>query len=179
MPEQVDGEERGTSRRSVLRTTGALLAGLALGAGAGGTAAAVGAPAPAPGVRGSFGAPGYAWRATGPRARSGATAAGVVFALVSHDGRPLPGRRVRFSLSAFQTARPSIWLEVSEGLKSAVPHGYLDLDTHTDGTVVLDPWLRHGAVPTAAVGTRPVLRAQLVGAEAILASTRLDVLSAP
>ncbi|MFE0644668.1 hypothetical protein ACFW2Y_24115 [Streptomyces sp. NPDC058877] len=177
MPEQVDGEERGTSRRSVLRMTGALLAGLALGAG--GAAQAVGAPAPAPGVRGSFGAPGYAWRATGARARSGATAAGVVFTLVSHHGRPLPGRRVRFSLSAFRTARPSIWLGVSQGLKSAVPHGYLDLDTGTDGTLVLDPWLRHGAVPTAAVGTRPVLRAQLVGSEAILASAHLGVLSAP
>ncbi|MFE0650014.1 hypothetical protein ACFVZH_15660 [Streptomyces sp. NPDC059534] len=172
----------GPSRRSVLRTAGALLPALVLGFGGGGTAAAAveagvpraaGAGAAAR-VRGAFSAPGYAWPAAGAGGPAGAPATGVVFALTA-DGRPLAGRRVRFSLGAFHAARPALWFEVSEGRKSAGRHGYLDLDTDAEGTVVLDPWLRHGALPTTATGTHPVVRAQLVGSETLLASAHLSV----
>ncbi|MFB7592883.1 hypothetical protein [Streptomyces sp. NPDC056169] len=192
MPEWVDGEGRGTpSRRSVLRTVGALLPGLVLGVGAGGTAAAStpqvsggsGASdtsgtsgASGADVRGTFSSPGYAWTASDARTPAGSPAAGVVFTLASPDGRPLPGRRVRFSLSAFHAARPGLWFEVSEGRKSPGRYGYLDLDTDADGTVDLGPWLRHGGVPTAAADPRPVVRAQLVGSETILAASRVSVL---
>ena len=176
MPEWVDGEGRGPSRRSLLRTAGALLPGLVLGVGAGGTASASTPRASGAEVRGAFSSPGYAWRATGAPAASGAPATGVVFVLTAPDGSPLPGRRVRFSLSSFHAARPGFWFEVSEGRKSPGRHGYLDLDTAADGTVALDRWLRHSAVPTAATETRPVVRAQLVGSETILAASHLSVL---
>ncbi|MGW6395209.1 hypothetical protein ACWFR1_32985 [Streptomyces sp. NPDC055103] len=190
MPEWVDGEGRGPSRRSVLRTAGALLPALVLGVGAGGTASASaprasGTDAPASGadarasaadVLGRFSSPGYAWRATEAPAPSGAPAGGVVFTLTAPDGGPLPGRRVRFSLSSFHAARPGFWFEVSEGRKSPGRHGYLDLDTDADGTVDLTSWLRHGAVPNAATAARPVVRAQLVGSETILAASHLSVL---
>ncbi|MFE5711381.1 hypothetical protein ACFQ7J_11225 [Streptomyces sp. NPDC056501] len=172
MPEWVDGEGRGPSRRSLLRTAGALLPGLVLGVGGTvGTASAASAPPAAGGTepRGTFSSPGYSWATT-----TSATT-GVVFTLTGPDGGPLPGRRVRFSLSSFHTARASLWFEVSEGRKSPGRYGYLDLDTDAGGTVVLDPWLRHGAVPTTASGVRPVLRAQLVGSEAILATSHLSV----
>ncbi|WP_314615406.1 hypothetical protein [Streptomyces stackebrandtii] len=181
MPEWVDDGGRGPSRRSLLRTAGALLPGLVLGvAGTGvaaaGTASAAGAP------RGTFSSPGYSWPAsgapaTGARASSGAPATGVVFVLTAPDGRPLPGRRVRFSLSSFHAVRPSLWFEVPEGRKSPGRYGYLDLDTDAEGAVALAPRLRHGAVPTVAV--RPVLRAQLVGSETILAASDLSVVPDP
>ncbi|MEU3748087.1 MULTISPECIES: hypothetical protein [Streptomyces] len=174
MPEWVDGEGRVPSRRSVLRTAGALLPGLVLGVGAGGTAGAASAAGGGlRGTSGTFSAPGYDWPAARASAPSGAPAAGVVFALAGPDGGPLPGRRVRFSLSSFHTARPSLWFEVSEGRKSPGRYGYLDLDTDAGGTVALTPWLRHGAVPTGAAD--PVLRAQLVGTETILAISHLSV----
>ncbi|WP_405855110.1 hypothetical protein OG361_19050 [Streptomyces sp. NBC_00090] len=185
MPERVDGEGRGPepgpgmSRRSVLRTAGALLPGLVLGVGAGGTASAASVPeaatAAGSGIRGAFSAPGYGWPATTPRAPAAAPATGVLFVLTSAHGRPLAGRRVRFSLGSFHAARPGLWFEVSEGRKSPGRHGYLDLDTDAQGTVFLDRWLRYGAVPTAAAGARPVVRAQLVGSETILAAAHLSV----
>ncbi|MDV5146758.1 hypothetical protein R1T08_21840 [Streptomyces sp. SBC-4] len=167
MPEWVDGEGRGPSRRSVLRTAGALLPGLVLGVGVG-TGGTASAAATAP--RGAFSSPGYTWPAA-----AASEAGGVVFVLTAPDGGPLPGRRVRFSLSSFHAARPGLWFEVSEGRKSPGRYGYLDLDTDAGGTVVLDPWLRHGAAPTAAAGVRPVVRAQLVGSETILATSHLSV----
>lgn len=185
MPEWVDGEGRGRglSRRSVLRTAGALLPGLVLGVGvgAGGTASAASPPRTSGDTeaRGAFSSPQYAWRAADPRGESSAPATGVLFTLTAPDGRPLPGRRVRFSLGSFHAARPGLWFEVSEGRKSPGRHGYLDLDTGADGTVDLAPWLRHGAVPTAATGARPVVRAQLVGSETILATSDLAVLASP
>ncbi|WP_329622535.1 hypothetical protein OG357_20545 [Streptomyces sp. NBC_01255] len=186
MPEWVDGEGRGRglSRRSVLRTAGALLPGLVLGVGVGavGTASAASPPRTSgdADVRGTFSSPGYAWRATGAPGPSGAPATGVLFTLAAPDGRPLSGRRVRFSLGSFHAARPGLWFEVSEGRKSPGRHGYLDLDTDAEGTVDLAPWLRHGAVPTAATtGARPVVRAQLVGSETILATADLSVLTSP
>ncbi|WP_017240227.1 hypothetical protein [Streptomyces sp. SS] len=106
----------------------------------------------------------------------------MVFTLTGPNGRPLPGRRVRFSLSAFHTVNPSLWFEVpgasgasgaSGGLKSPAQYGYLDLDTDARGTVALDTWLRHGTVPTDAAGHD--LRAQLVGTETILTTTHLSV----
>ncbi|KQX09435.1 hypothetical protein ASC82_26305 [Streptomyces sp. Root431] len=176
MPEWVDDGGRGPSRRSLLRTAGALLPGLVLGvagtgAAAAGTASAAGAP------RGTFSSPGYSWPASGALVSSGAPATGVVFVLTAPDGRPLPGRRVRFSLSSFHAVRPSLWFEVSEGRKSPGRYGYLDLDTDAEGAVALAPRLRHGAVPTVAV--RPVLRAQLVGSETILAASDLSVVPDP
>ncbi|MET9671869.1 hypothetical protein ABZY68_02075 [Streptomyces sp. NPDC006482] len=175
MPEWVDGEERGPSRRSLLRTAGALLPALVLGVGgAAGTATAAGTPRTAADTapRGTFSSPGYDWTAV---PGSGA-ASGVVFTLTGPDGRPLSGRRVRFSLSAFHTVRPSLWFEVDAApkrLKSPEKYGYMDLDTDARGRVTLGSLLRHGAVPTGAAGLE--LRAQLVGTETILATSRLSV----
>ncbi|MFB7515445.1 hypothetical protein [Streptomyces sp. NPDC056144] len=173
MPERVDGEGRGPSRRSVLRTAGALLPGLVLGVGgAAGPAVAATAPATAPGdraPRGTFSSPSYDWTTASPTG----PASGVVFTLTGPDGRPLPDRRVRFSLSAFHAVRPSLWFEIAQGSKSPSLHGYLDLDTDARGTVVLDTWLRRGAVPTDAAGHE--LRAQLVGTETILTTAHLSV----
>ncbi|MEX0169799.1 hypothetical protein [Streptomyces sp. LMG1-1-1.1] len=167
--ERVDDEARGPSRRSLLRTAGALLPALVLGVGgAAGTASAVGAPRTKGAPQGAFSSPEYAWAA------SGAPASGVLFTLTGPDGLPLPGRRVRFSLSSFHTVRTSLWFEVSEGRKTPDRYGYLDLDTDADGAVLLDPWLRHGDVPTTGAA-EPVLRAQLVGTETILATSRLSV----
>ncbi|MFB7606005.1 hypothetical protein [Streptomyces gardneri] len=175
MPEWVDGEGRGPSRRSLLRTAGALLPALVLGVGgAAGTATAAGSPdrALSADPRGTFSSPGYDWTVV---PGSGA-ASGVVFTLTGPDGRPLPGRRVRFSLSAFHTVRPSLWFEAAaapKGGKSPERYGYMDLDTDARGRVTLDSRLRHGAVPTGAAGLE--LRAQLVGTETLLATSRLSV----
>ncbi|MFB6840961.1 hypothetical protein [Streptomyces sp. NPDC056361] len=171
MPEWVDGEGRGPSRRSLLRTAGALLPALVLGVGgAAGTGTARAATAAAP--QGRFSSPAYGWTAS----EAGTAASGVVFTLTGPDGRPLPGRRVRFSLSAFHTVRPSLWFEAAaapKGGKSPERYGYMDLDTDARGRVTLDSRLRHGAVPTGAAGLE--LRAQLVGTETLLATSRLSV----
>ncbi|MEU5215024.1 hypothetical protein AB0G79_02345 [Streptomyces sp. NPDC020807] len=169
-PEWVDDEARGPSRRSLLRTAGALLPALVpVVGGAAGTASAAGAPG-APRTtgdpRGAFSAPGFTWTL------AGAPASGVLFALTGTDGLPWAGGRVRFSLSSFHTVRSSLWFEVSEGHKTPERLGYLDLDTDAHGAVLLDRWLRHGDVATAG---ESVLRAQLVGTETILATARLTV----
>ncbi|MEU8075025.1 hypothetical protein AB0B31_06200 [Catellatospora citrea] len=141
---------------------------------AGETAAAAAESRPAPGgaAQGAFSAGGYTWQATGspgPQAVSD-----VVFTLAA-GALPLAGRRVRFSISEFHAVGRSVWFEAASGRRPVRRFGHVDLDTDAAGIVRLDPWLRLGAVPTSALGARPVLRAQLVGAETILASARLAV----
>jgi hypothetical protein len=98
-----------------------------------------------------------------------------VFALAA-DGRPLTAVRVRFSISSFHAVERSVWFEAAPHRKTVLRLGYLDLDTDQSGLVLLDPWLRLGVVSTAAIGARPMLRAQLVGSENILATARLSVI---
>ncbi|MBB5873680.1 hypothetical protein F4553_007114 [Allocatelliglobosispora scoriae] len=177
MPESIDGGTRMVPRRVILRGTGALVPAVILASATGGAAAAA-SPSAADRtsgdrtVRGAFSAGGYGWPAAEPRARA---AAGVTFTLTA-GGLPLADRRVRFSLSEFHAAGRSLWFEAAPGPKPARRLGYLDLDTDASGTVLLDRWLRLGAVPTAAIGAHPLLRAQLVGSETLLASARLSVL---
>ncbi|MBV1851318.1 hypothetical protein [Catellatospora tritici] len=175
MPKVIDDGTHAVSRRAVLHGVGALLPGVALATAGGATAAAAAAPAGA--VHGAFSAAGYTWPTVSGSVRTGAAVSGAVFTLTA-DGRPLAGRRVRFSISSFHEADRSLWFEAGVGGqrgKAMLRVGYLDLDTDAAGTVALDRWLRRGAVPTAAVGTRPLLRAQLVGSETILAAVRLTV----
>lgn len=164
MPESSDGP-RGVSRRSVLYSAGVLVPGLLLGVhGASASAAA-------PGRQGTFSARAYSWR---PADAAGVEAAGVAFSLTA-GGRPMVGCRVRFSISAADAVSGSVWFETSEGLKRPRRHGYVDLDLDANGSVRLDDRLRVGPVPTRDTGAGPVLRAQLVGSETILAVARISV----
>lgn len=175
MPELIDGGAQGVSRRVVLRGAGALLPGVILTAAGGGVAAGASVPAAHGAVQGAFSALGYSWPTFASEVQAGEAVSGVVFALTT-GGWPLADRRVRFSISSFHAVGRSVWFEASPGRKSVSRLGYLDLDTDESGTVVLDQWLRCGAVSTAAIGAYPVLRAQLVGSETILASARLSVI---
>lgn len=165
---------RPLARRSILRGVGALVPGLVIAGASAGTARADSASGRAATVHGAFSAPGYGWAATASGAQAGEPAPGVAFALTS-DGRPLAGRRVRFSISSFETAQRSVWFEVDPDHAGAPRFGYLDLDVDHDGRVVLDRWLRRGAVPTSTAVRQPVLRAQLVGTETLLADVPLSV----
>lgn len=178
MPKSSDDDVRRVSRRMLLRGIGAVVPGLVLAAAvdsvavAGASAAVAGAAGT---VRGTFSASGYSWPALLPTESAAAAVSGVVFALTA-DGRPAAGRRVRFCISDFHAVGRSVWFETATGAKSVDRLGYLDLDTDPSGTVALGPWLRRGGVSTAATAARPVLRAQLVGSETILASARLSVI---
>ncbi|WP_155370998.1 hypothetical protein [Catellatospora vulcania] len=161
------------SRRVLLQGVGAMVPAVALAAAVEGTAAAAAAPTADGAVRGTFSASGYSWTSQAPGEQG--FASGVVF-LCTAGGLPAPGRRVRFSISSFDAVAGSVWFDAGTGRKAMDRRGYLDLDTDAAGTVVLDRWLRRGGVPTTAVAARPVLRAQLVGSEKILASARLSVI---
>ncbi|WP_144124070.1 hypothetical protein [Catellatospora sichuanensis] len=175
MPESIDGGVREVPRRAVLKGAGALLPGLMLPVVAGGAAAAAASPPPSGGAtQGVFSAGGYTWPVAGSPGRTARGVSGVAFTLTAGH-LPLAGRRVRFSISEFHAVGRSVWFEAAPGRKPVRRLGYVDLDTDAAGVVQLDPWLRLGAVPTSALGARPVLRAQLVGSETILASARLSV----
>ena len=174
MPELIDSGAQGVSRRVVLRGVGALLPGLVLTVAGGGVPAAASASAAGGAVQGTFSGSGYSWPTVASTVEAGEAVSGVVFTL-TEGGRPLADRRVRFSISSFHVVGGSVWFEAAPGQKSVGRLGYLDLDTDGSGTVALDRWLRRGAVSTAAIGAHPVLRAQLVGSETILASARLSV----
>ncbi|MEV0268251.1 hypothetical protein AB0H43_05690 [Hamadaea sp. NPDC050747] len=156
---------RGVPRRAVLYGASALVPGLLLGIDGTGASAAV------PGPRGRFSAGDYSWQ---PADTAGAQAVGVTFTLTA-GGRPMAGQRVRFSISAADSVRASVWFETSAGLKRPRRHGYVDLDLDDAGSVRLDDRLRVGPVPTRNTGADPVLRAQLVGSETILAVARISV----
>jgi hypothetical protein len=172
VPDVIDGGAQGVPRRVLLRVAGALVPGMVLAATGAGVATAASIPAADGDVRGAFTASGYSWSAG--RA-AGEPATGVMFALTA-SGRPLSGRRIRFSISSFHAVGRGLWFEPAPGPKSVSRYGYLDLDPDGSGTVLLDPWLRHGDVPTAAVGAHPMLRAQVVGSDEILASARISVI---
>lgn len=162
----IDGDGRSVSRRTLLAGAAAAVPGLILAGAAAGAAAA-----PGPAIDGTFRATRYTWQTAAPDE----TAAGVVFVLAA-AGQPLADRRVRFSISAFHAVDRSVWFTGPAQRKAISRVGYLDLDTDASGTVALDRWLRRGTVPTAATGAHPVLRAQLVGSETILASAHLRVI---
>ncbi|MFI7577735.1 hypothetical protein [Micromonospora sp. NPDC049497] len=174
MADLIDRNLPRVSRRAVLRGAGVLVPGVVLATAGGRAASAAGASRLDGAVRGAFSAPVHVWATSAGRA--GRAAPGVVFTLVANS-RPLAGRRVRFSISEFHRVDLSVWFEVASGRRSAPRLGHLDLDTDGAGRISLDRWLRSGAVPTSATGAHPVLRAQLVGAEDILAITTLDVRS--
>ncbi|BCJ73654.1 hypothetical protein CS0771_31980 [Catellatospora sp. IY07-71] len=168
----IEGRARIVSRRTLLAGACAAVPGLIL---ATGTSAQAGESAAGRAVGGRFLSGHYRWPIAAPDAPAGAGVSGVLF-LLTEGGQPLAGRRVRFSISAFHTVDRSVWFAAGAQRKAVSRLGYLDLDTDGSGIVALDPWLRRGAVPTAATGAQPVLRAQLVGAETILASARVSVI---
>jgi len=172
VPDVIDSGPQGVSRRVVLRGAAALVPGLVLAPTGAGMAAAASVPVPYGSVRGAFSAAGYSWSA----GRAGGDPATDVVFVLTAGGRPLAARRVRFSISSFHAVGRGLWFETAPGRKSVSRLGYLDLDTDDSGTVVLDPWLRRGDVPSAAVGAHPRLRAQLVASEKILASARISVI---
>ncbi|NUR73851.1 MAG: hypothetical protein HOU81_23815 [Hamadaea sp.] len=155
---------RGVSRRAVLYGAGALVPGLLLNVD--GTVAV----AAAADLDGGFSAQAYAWRPAEP---GGVPATGVEFTLLA-DGRPMAGR-VRFSISSADAVNRSVWFETVDGLKQPRRHGYVDLELDGRGGVRLDDRLRVGPVPTGDTGADPVLRAQLVGSEVLLAVAHLSV----
>jgi hypothetical protein len=174
VPKSINSGAQGVPRRTLLRGVGALAPGLIMAAAGGSVAAVASGPTAGRAARGTFGAPAYQWSTVASPASEAQAPSGVVFALTA-GGLPVTDRRMRFSISSFDEVGRSVWFETSAGPKSVSRLGYLDLDLDASGTVSLDRWLRRGAVPTAAVGARPVLRAQLVGSETILATARLSV----
>ncbi|NUT34614.1 MAG: hypothetical protein HOV79_16240 [Hamadaea sp.] len=159
------------SRRTVLAGAAAAVPAMILADGTPAAAGRAAHPTAGPSVRATFLDERYAW----PTAAPDAAAPGVVLVLTA-GGLPLTGRRVRFSISAFHAVDRSVWFTGPVQRKAVSRVGYLDLDTDAAGTVTLDRWLRRGAVPTKSTGAHPVLRAQLIGSETVLATVTLSVI---